>query len=134
VLGLGLGHCQRNSQNRIGAEFAFTRGAIHLNHEPVDRRLIPRLLPANAAPGSDSRSPPPWQRPFPRSACHHPLSSIASCSPVDAPDGTLLALNTILEMNFDLHRWLPSEVKNFPSVNFVFSSMTSENLVTRTKA
>ena len=42
--GLGLGHGQRNSQNGIGAEFALTRGAIQLNHESVDRRLVPRLL------------------------------------------------------------------------------------------
>ena len=85
----GLRGRERDAEDRVRAEPALVRRAVELDQRAVERLLVGRVEPDDrVARSRRSRSRRPASTPLPPYAAPPSRSSTASCTPVDAPEGT----------------------------------------------
>ena len=79
---------QRDGENRVGAEPRLVGRAVQRDQRAVERRLVEGVLPGDAAAISPLTFSTARRTPLPSQSAPPSRSSVASNSPVEAPDGT----------------------------------------------
>ena len=104
-LGGGLGHGQRHAEDRVGAQPGLVRGAVEVEQRLVDQPLLVGVEPMTAGAISSSTASTAFSTPLPPYRAPPSRSSTASCSPVEAPDGTAArAKRAVDQGHLDLDR------------------------------
>ena len=110
---------ERDAEDRVRAEAPLVRRAVELDQRPVDRLLLGGVQAERPPRRSRrSRSRPPASRPCRRTPSPPSRSSTASCTPVDAPDGTAARPTAPdVELHVDLDRRIPARVEDLAGVH-----------------
>ncbi len=114
-LGSGLGHSQRNAQDRVGAELALIVGAVNGQHLVVDQPLLARVVAQQA------------RLEVVHHGLHcllHPLAQVSALVPVTALDrfegasrgsgrDGCTTNSAVVQTDFDLDRGVATGVQDF---------------------